>query len=633
MSAITGIFYRDGRVVKPELIEKMNKRLAHRGPDGSAIWCDGPIAFGHQMLLTTNESLHEKLPFHDEKTDLIITADARIDNRKELSSELDIEDKMEISDSYFILKSYEKWGEKCPEHLLGDFAFAIWDNKENTLFCARDHIGVKPFYYYLSDDMFVFGTEIKALFQVPRVPHEVNELKIAYHLMKVITDKVLTFYEKIYCLPAAHLLTVNQNLNKNEKYWELNPKSRIILNSDEEYIATFLEIFEEAVNCRLRSAFPIGFELSGGLDSSSVVSMAKYILNKENSHQKDINTFSMIFNDFPQVDESYYINKVIDTGGIKPHLICSNKISPLKQINTILWHQEQPSYNPNMSILWNMYKKMQDSGVRIVLGGDGGDEIISHGTNYFRDLALSWQWKKLAREIKNFSEHTNKNFSNTLIKLVILPIIPTNLKNFVNNYFDQSNQNSNKLILDTKFAEMMGGEKYLRGLTFYSLIKEVKTAREFHHFIIDKTSHQSTLEMQDKILSNFFIEPRNPFFDKRLIEFCYAIPNEMKFRLGWDRYIQRVSMQDILPKDIQWRPLKKYFDPVLEKNLLLFEKPFLKEIFCNDNPTTKKYVNSEMLIKLYNDYNSGNGDLFLNRDIWLVTVLHLWLNNCIFSKK
>jgi len=189
---------------------------------------------------------------------------------------------------------------------------------------------------------------------------------------------------------------------------------------------------------------------------------------------------------------------------------------------------------------------MQDSGVRIVLGGDGGDEIISHGTNYFRDLALSWQWKKLAREIKNFSEHTNKNFSNTLIKLVILPIIPTNLKNFVNNYFDQSNQNSNKLILDTKFAEMMGGEKYLSSLTFNSLIKEAKTAREFHHFIIDKTSHQSTFEMQDKILSNFFIEPRSPFFDKRLIEFCYAIPNEMKFRLGWDRYIQRVSMQDIL---------------------------------------------------------------------------------------
>ena len=118
MSAITGIFYRDGRTVDSKLIKKMNDKLSHRGKDGSNIWCEGPIAFGHQMLFTTQESLQEKLPFHDKKARLVITADARIDNRKELSEELEIEDKENVSDSYFILKSYEKWGEKCPEHLL-----------------------------------------------------------------------------------------------------------------------------------------------------------------------------------------------------------------------------------------------------------------------------------------------------------------------------------------------------------------------------------------------------------------------------------------------------------------------------------------------------------------------------------
>ena len=140
MSAISGIFYRDGRTVKPELIKKMNNKLSHRGPDGSAIWHNNQVALGHQMLFTTPESLHEKLPFHDEKAGLIITADARIDNRKELSEELDIENIEEVSDSYFILKSYEKWGEKCPEHLLGDFAFAIWDeNRGETVLCTRSY--------------------------------------------------------------------------------------------------------------------------------------------------------------------------------------------------------------------------------------------------------------------------------------------------------------------------------------------------------------------------------------------------------------------------------------------------------------------------------------------------------------
>jgi asparagine synthase (glutamine-hydrolysing) len=148
MSAITGIFNRNGLEVKPELMKKMNNRLSHRGLDGSGIYCNGPVAMGHQMLKTTPESLHEKLPFHDEKTGLTITADARIDNRQELSEKLGISDRVDVPDSYFILKSYQTWGDKCPEELIGEFAFVIWDEINESLFCARDHIGVKPFYYY-----------------------------------------------------------------------------------------------------------------------------------------------------------------------------------------------------------------------------------------------------------------------------------------------------------------------------------------------------------------------------------------------------------------------------------------------------------------------------------------------------
>ena len=151
MSAITGIFRRDGKPVNPETNQKMNDTLAHRGPDGSRVRCKGSVAFGHQMLHTTPESVQEVLPFENKNSGLVITADARIDNRKELSEELGLENNIEVSDSQFILKAYEKWGEKCPENLLGDFAFAIWDKNREILFCARDHMGVRPLYYYLSD--------------------------------------------------------------------------------------------------------------------------------------------------------------------------------------------------------------------------------------------------------------------------------------------------------------------------------------------------------------------------------------------------------------------------------------------------------------------------------------------------
>ena len=211
MSAITGIFYNDGRTVKPELIKKMNNRLSHRGPDGSSVWSNSHVGFGHQKLWTTSESLHEILPFHDEKSSLTITADARIDNRKELSEELDIEDIEEVSDSYFILKSYEKWGESCPEHLIGDFSFAIWDeNERETVLCKRSY-GYKIFLLLFDENMFVFGTEVKALFCVTGVPYELNEQKLALFLIKDILDKNMTFYKMIKGLEPSHSLTITKS--------------------------------------------------------------------------------------------------------------------------------------------------------------------------------------------------------------------------------------------------------------------------------------------------------------------------------------------------------------------------------------------------------------------------------------
>jgi len=376
MSAITGIFYRDGRKVDLELIKKMNNRLSHRGPDGSAVWCEGSIALGHQMLWTTPESLHEKLPFEDDDSGLVITADARIDNRDELSKELDIEDKEEVSDSYFILKAYEKWGENCPDKLLGDFAFVIWDKNEEKLFCARDHMGVKPFYYYLDEDMFVFGTEIKALFCVPGVPRELNERKVALFLMRDSQDQESTFYENVKSLPSAHSFTLNKYKIVKKEYWELDPNLNLIMDSEEEYAKAFRDIFVEAVRCRLRSYFPIGFELSGGLDSSSIVCTAKKICIEEQiMNFKIINTYSSVYDEIPECDERYYIKKVLDSK-IKSTFLNGDNISPLEGINDILWYQDQPFFSPHMANQIRSYNKMKNDGIRVLFSGEGGDQIV-----------------------------------------------------------------------------------------------------------------------------------------------------------------------------------------------------------------------------------------------------------------
>lgn len=644
MSAITGIFYRDGREVNHNQIKKMNDSLAHRGKDGSGVWSDGSVAVGHQMLHTTQESLHEKLPFKDESSGMVITADARIDNRAELASLLKLEDNENVPDSAFILEAYKMWGECCPEKLLGDFAFAVWDPKKEQLFCARDHMGVKPFYYYLSDETFFFATEIRALFCLHEVPREINELKVAFHLA-LIDDSESTFYRDILRLGAAHSLTVSSSGTKLRRYWKLDPELKIEMDSDEDYIKAFRDIFTEAVKCRLRSAFPVGSELSGGLDSSSVTCVAKKILG-ENSQDK-LKTFSFIFKDFPDADETYYINKVVEMGGVEPHFLDADGISPLEDIEIILWHLEEPFNYPSMAVLWNLFKKKQETGVRIVLTGEDGDSVVSTGQNYLRELAVTLQWRKLFKEIKCTSDLFNlnkasydrseslfikkskKSFYSTLVTKVILPLVPDILKKALKPFYNKKNHVRMKpdlYILNRELTERLEVDKYLKEFQAGS---DVKDPKELHYDLITTCLHQGILEMTDRMAAAFSVEQRHPFFDKRLVEFCYALPTKMKYQNGWSRYVLRKAMEDILPEEVCWRFFKQDYLPPLQKNL--FSEKILDEVVCSK--ILEDYVDAEKFKEVYgsfkSQYETKGGptsvkDVTDSVDVWLVTVLYAW---------
>ena len=618
MSAITGIFYRDGRKVGPELIKKMNDRLSHRGPDGSAVWCEGPIALGHQMLWTTPESLHEKLPFEDNESGLVITADARIDNRDELSKELDIDDKEEVSDSYFILKAYQMWGEDCPDKLLGDFAFAIWDKNEEKLFCARDHMGVKPFYYYLSDEMFVFGTEIKALFCVPGVPHELNEKKVALFLMANDSfEKKLTFYENINSLNSAHFLILDKYGIKIKRYWKLNPKSKIIRDSDEDYADAFYEIFAEAVKCRLRSYIPIGVMLSGGLDSSSVACMARK-LNIENKFQDNIQSFSFIFDDYPTIDERYYIKKVLDKGGIKPYFIKCDEINPLKKIDDKLKWYDQPLSTYHRSLVHESGKMIQKNGLRVILTGEGGDQVVSHGIGFLEELLITFQWKKLINNIKNMSKVRNVNKYKLFLRTIFY-LAKYYLLKWPKLYYFLKKEDR---ILNKNFLTRLGFNNILNGLDeSYNIIK----SKAFHYYDIEIISHQLCFELLDQEYAMFCVDNRHPFYDKRLIEFCYAIPTEMKLKFGYSRYILRIAMDKTLPREIQWRSTKSKMG-IASINNFLSEKEIIERVINDTDNIIGDYVDLNKLKNVFEislEYKESNSTHYL----WRVLLFYLWLLN------
>lgn len=621
MSGITGIFRRDGKDVDPSDIKKMNDKIAHRGPDGSKVWCEGPVAFGHQMLHTTPESLHEILPFEDEESGLVITADARIDNREDLAPKLGIEDNEHVSDSYFILKAYEKWGEKCPEELLGDFAFAIWDKNRETLFCARDHMGVKPFYYYLSDDVFLFSTEMKAIHCFNGVPYTLNKLVAAFYLIPCAEETHSTFYKEITRLPGAHSLILNQSKLNINQYWELNPNIDVKMDSDEDYIIKFRELFNEAIQCRLRCSFKIGFELSGGLDSSSIVSVAKDILKKNNY---PLQTFSLVTNDFPKSDERFYINKLFETGDIERNFLFVDQISPLNSANEISWHLEQPLYSSNASFFWELHKKMQKKDIRVLFKGYDGDSVLSHSQKYFKELFLKFQWEKLIKETCLYSKNVNKDPFHIFLNQSLYSLVPYHIKK-VWHKFKQIKEEGDFVLNNKLNRELNILQKYK---PYQKSSINPNTAKEFHYELIVQGSHQFAFEYNDRFTSAFLIEPRYPFFDKRLVEFCYGIPNEQKFNSGWDRMILRKAIYN-LPDEIKWRSNKKFLTPVFQRNLLELEQRRIEEVIFEKKYIYDKFVDPADVIKLYQQYKlkPGSSQISDPYDVWKIVTLVLWLEN------
>src|SRR5437899_3351224 len=238
MSAIAGIVRLDGAPADPANLERMLERLAHRGPDGHGSHIADSCGLGHRMLWTTPESLHERLPLMNPTGDLTLTADARIDNRDELCSLLSAPST--VTDADLILQAYARWGERCPEHLLGDFAFALWDARRGLLFCARDHFGVKPLYYHHRPGrLFAFASDITRLLVLSDVPRRLNETRVADYLVPLLEDKEITFYEEIVRLPPAHRMTVDREGIRRQEYWSLDPEREIRLGADDEIAATF----------------------------------------------------------------------------------------------------------------------------------------------------------------------------------------------------------------------------------------------------------------------------------------------------------------------------------------------------------------------------------------------------------
>lgn len=551
MSGIVGVFDRSGSSVVPADVESMHARLAHRGPDGEGVWRDDRVGLGHQQLATTPASRLDDQPRRDGGD--VLTADVRLDNREPLMRDLSIAGPADsVPDSQLILAAYRRWGRRCPEHLLGSFAFAIWDASRRRLFCARDRIGVKPLYYALDPEMLAFASEPKALLALETVPGVVDDRRVGDFLTGRLEDERISFYESIARLEPAHAMIVEPDGLERWRYWDLDPTRRITLSSDAAYERRFRELLEQAVRCRFRAAGSVGTELSGGLDSSSITLLARDLL----PDQEPLPTFSNVFDAAASSDEREFIEPVVDRGGISPHYVFLDDCGVLVDRDRVRAHFDIPPHNTLHFGEWELLKRASDEGVSVLLSGALGDSATNYGLGVLPQLFRTGRLSSLWSELTAMSDVVGASRRHLFARHVLSPLTPDQVTRGYRRVRGRPVlEAAANPTLDPSFVDRIDLRDRYRSLDSTS-VRVQTTDRLRQYEALRSGRHAANLEARDLLCAAFGVEPRYPFTDVRLLEFSLAIPPTQQFADGYTRSIIRRSLDDLLPSAVQWRPWK-----------------------------------------------------------------------------
>jgi len=397
MSGFVGILNLDGAPVDRDLMQCLTQRLAFRGPDAQSVLCKGAIGLGHTLFRATWESSHEQQPLTLDQQ-VWIVADARVDAREDLVRDLGCGYDLALNqtpDVELILRAYLKWGEACLDHMIGDFSFALWDGRSRRLFCARDHFGVKLFYYAWIGTNFIFSNTIAALRLHPDVTNRLNERAIGdFFLFDCNWTLDTTFFADIQKLPAAHQLTVADTGLKRRKYWQLAAPERLFFRRDEECVEGFRERLEQAVADRLRTR-KVAISMSGGLDSTNMALAARNVVHRRGL-QTDLKSFTVVFDTLIPDNERHYSGVAARSLNISIDYLCADSDQPYDGWSELLCYHSEPAHEPQLISSINLYKMCSDHGA-VVLYGEGADEI-------FRPPKLSTQlrYQGLSQALTDF---------------------------------------------------------------------------------------------------------------------------------------------------------------------------------------------------------------------------------------
>ncbi|NNE66493.1 MAG: hypothetical protein HKN33_07990 [Pyrinomonadaceae bacterium] len=491
-----------------------------------------------------------------------IKADARLTNRTELFDEFGVllSEQGNFDDSDLIFKAFEKWGTDCVEHLEGDFAFAIWDQKNERIFCARDHLGGTDLYYYRDSSKFVFASTPSGILDFPGIETNLNLNKLAVYLLHephtLTTGE--TWFEGIYPLAAAESLTMDLQGIKKLRYWRPELETSLPFNSQDEILEAFRELFFETVAARLSNHAPNAALLSGGLDSSSIVSVAANLLEKQN---KQLTAFAGVLddrNDSEFEDEREFIEEFESVENVKIRYVTARDAGPFTDLDGFFKNYDTPIVNSRFYLFRAFSENAAEIGAESILDGSFGEfGPTSYCEGGFAELLKRLKWVTLYRELKLRSRLYGQSLRYNLRGNTLNPLLPEFLTNLKSGAPAESEMMNLNHPLKGSFAKELLSKielpEYSRRRTLpdhrLNLLRDIR-------FLFEKSG-----EFPSSGFGPVPVELRYPFVDKRLIEFSMAVPLEQKMQNGYTRCLIRNGLDGVLPKKIQWRTSKAPFSP------------------------------------------------------------------------
>ena len=557
MSGIVGLVNLDGTPIEPKLLQNLTNFMTYRGSDGQNIWYSGAVGLGNTLLRTTIESQQEHQPISLDNS-VWITADARLDSRDELCHKLGLNNSkfkngkkhlqlntqkdickskkyQHITDAELILHAYQTWGSDCIKHLIGDFSFAIWDSKKQCLFCARDQLGIKQFYYAQIGNCFLFSNTLNCLRQHPLVSNHLNEQAIGdFLLFELNYQPDTTTFADIQRLPPAHSLILSDSSVKIERYWNLPVPNLLRYRQARDYIEHFQQVMALSVTDRLRTE-DVAILFSGGLDSTTIAATALSATQK-NFQSLNLQGFTVVYDHLIPDEERYYAGLAANALGMKVNYLTADNYQLYQGWNQPQLHTPEPYHEPLAIIDWEQLNQIKNHS-RVVLNGQGGDEALFPSTvrEMFQGMAKIDVAIALLHCLRyKLRPPLGLGLAAKWRRWRTPQSIPDYYPQWLNPSFAQKLQLRERwqYINNTKPEPIHP----FRSQAYRDLISPVWSP---------------FLEGYDAGFSGVPVEVRFPFLDLRLLNYLLAIPP-----LPWcvDKQLMRIAMASQLPDKVRLRP-------------------------------------------------------------------------------